>query len=125
MPHSVHSLGEFLYKLMLLNLAVCYLLFRYRRNAKEMSRIYRDQPQTPLERAVFWVEYVIRHKGAHHMRSTARDLNLIQYYCLDVISVMAGVVALVLYILFAITRKVLAVLCGWRKGEEGQIKKKQ
>ena len=59
--------------------------------------------------AVFWVEYVIHHRGAHHMRSAARDLNVIQYYCLDIISAIAGVIALVLYILFVIIRKILVL----------------
>lgn len=29
----------------------------------------RDQPQKPLETAMFWIEYVIRHRGATHMIS--------------------------------------------------------
>lgn len=44
----------------------------------------RDQPQTPLERAVYWTEYVIRHKGAHHMRSAAVDMPWYQVELLDV-----------------------------------------
>ena len=92
---------------------------------KTLSSLYRDQPQTPLDRAVFWVEYVIRHKGAHHMRSAARDLNIIQFYCLEVISVIIGAIVLLVYIFYTIIRKMFAVLCGKTRGKEGQKLKRQ
>ncbi|KAM8701367.1 hypothetical protein ACLKA7_000062, partial [Drosophila subpalustris] len=41
---------------------------RYALKAKELSSRFRDQPTSPLERAVWWTEYVLRHKGAPHMR---------------------------------------------------------
>lgn len=51
---------------------------------KKLSEIYRDRPATALETAVYWTEYVIRHKGAKHLRYPAADLNFFQYYSLDV-----------------------------------------
>lgn len=33
---------------------------KFKENAQTLSKIYRDQIETPLERAVFWTEYVIR-----------------------------------------------------------------
>ncbi|KAJ9597675.1 hypothetical protein L9F63_011477, partial [Diploptera punctata] len=47
---------------------------KYKWNMKRLSDISRDQPETPMERAVWWTEYVIRHKGAPHMRSLTMDL---------------------------------------------------
>lgn len=35
----------------------------YAKNVKQLSSIYTDQPDDPLQRGVYWVEYVIRHKG--------------------------------------------------------------
>lgn len=58
---------------------------RYADNAKRYSELFHDRPQKPLETAVYWTEYVLRHKGAHHMRSGALDLAWYQYYLLDVI----------------------------------------
>ncbi|MCP6558995.1 UDP-glycosyltransferase family protein, partial [Klebsiella pneumoniae] len=40
----------------------------YKENAMRLSRIHHDQPMKPLDRAVFWVEHVMRHKGAKHLR---------------------------------------------------------
>ncbi len=57
--------------------------------AKELSNVFRDQPETSLERALFWTEYVLRHKGAYHLRSAALNLNSFQYHCIDVIIFLA------------------------------------
>ncbi|XP_069697670.1 UDP-glycosyltransferase UGT5-like [Periplaneta americana] len=78
---------------------------RYRDNAQRLSRIYRDQPLTPMEQAVFWTEYVIRHKGARHMRSAALDLAWYQYFLLDVLAFLALVVTSVFVLLFVIAKQ--------------------
>nr|CAD7606441.1 unnamed protein product [Timema genevievae] len=56
----------------------------YASNMRRLSAIFHDQPETPLERAVYWTEYVLRHGGAPHLRSVAVDLPLYQYLLLDV-----------------------------------------
>ncbi|XP_060696255.1 UDP-glucuronosyltransferase 2A1-like isoform X9 [Hemiscyllium ocellatum] len=58
----------------------------YKENALKLSRIQHDQPMTPLERAVFWIEFVMRHGGAQHLRPEAHSLSWYQYHCLDVIA---------------------------------------
>lgn len=78
----------------------------YTRVAKKLSALYRDRPQHPLETAVFWVEYVIRHNGAYHMQSPGKHLNLLQYYSVDVF-VFIGVVLLVVVKLLRIVYNVL------------------
>ena len=70
-----------------------------------MGEFIRDQPETPKERALFWVEYVLRHNGARHLRSAARDLNFFQYYCLDVVAALLTMVSILLFTLFLVTKK--------------------
>ncbi|GLH07895.1 uncharacterized protein GBIM_13283 [Gryllus bimaculatus] len=67
---------------------------RYSENAKHLSRLFRDQPETPLERAIWWIEYTSRHKGAPHLQSAAKDLSWYQYHLLDVYVVILGIVLL-------------------------------
>ncbi|XP_062987535.1 UDP-glucuronosyltransferase 2C1-like [Elgaria multicarinata webbii] len=58
----------------------------YKENAVRISQIHHDQPMKPLDRAVFWIEFVMRHKGAKHLRAAVHHLTWYQYYCLDVIA---------------------------------------
>ncbi|KAH8294625.1 hypothetical protein KR018_000625 [Drosophila ironensis] len=71
---------------------------------RDMSDRYRDQLETPLQRAVFWVEHVSRHKGAGYLRSASQDLNFIQYHSLDAMLILYGGIIFVLYCLFMFLR---------------------
>ncbi|XP_052842197.1 UDP-glycosyltransferase UGT5 [Drosophila gunungcola] len=75
----------------------------YKENVQRVSNIFRDRPQEPRKSAVYWIEYVIRHRGAPHMRSAGLDLNWFQFYLLDVVAFVA-VIGLtgILALLFAI-----------------------
>ncbi|XP_017482511.1 PREDICTED: UDP-glucuronosyltransferase 2B4-like isoform X2 [Rhagoletis zephyria] len=61
----------------------------YKRKAMEASRLFRDNPTIALQEASFWLEYVIRHNGAIHLKSHGAYMPLYQYLLLDVL---AGVV---------------------------------
>ncbi|KAH8382856.1 hypothetical protein KR009_005610 [Drosophila setifemur] len=69
------------------------------KKVRDMSDRYRDQQTTPLERAVFWVEHVSRHKGARYLRSASQDLNFIQYHSLDAMLILYGGIIFVLYLI--------------------------
>jgi glucuronosyltransferase len=99
---------------------------RYRENAQRLSRIFSDQPLTPLEQAVYWTEYVIRHKGAPHLRSAVLDLAWYQYFLLDVIAVLALAVGSVVLTLYMKLRAVLGKICGGgRQKEDDKLLRKK
>ncbi|XP_044755160.1 UDP-glycosyltransferase UGT5-like [Coccinella septempunctata] len=58
---------------------------KYKENAKTRSSIMRDKPMDPADAINYWVEYVVRHKGAPHLRSAALDLEWYEYLLIDVI----------------------------------------
>ncbi|XP_030036368.2 UDP-glucosyltransferase 2 isoform X7 [Manduca sexta] len=60
----------------------------YRKNIIRLREIMHDQPQKPLERAVWWAEHVIRHKGAKHLKSSAANLTWAEYYEIELISIL-------------------------------------
>ncbi|XP_054830602.1 UDP-glucuronosyltransferase 1A1-like isoform X2 [Eublepharis macularius] len=87
----------------------------YKENIKRLSELHLDRPIHPLDLAVHWVEFVMKHKGAPHLRPAAHDLNWVQYHSIDVIAFLLAVVLIVLYIsleccLFCFRK------CGWKKG---------
>ncbi|XP_066285747.1 UDP-glucuronosyltransferase 2C1-like [Branchiostoma lanceolatum] len=68
----------------------------YRETAARLSRLHRDQPQPPMERAVWWIEHVIKHGGLPHLRARAVELPWYQYYLLDVAAFLLAVCLAVL-----------------------------
>ncbi|XP_029354442.1 UDP-glucuronosyltransferase 2A1-like [Echeneis naucrates] len=56
----------------------------YRINMHRLSRLHRDQPMKPLDTALFWIEFVMRHKGAAHLRSESYKLPWYSYHSVDI-----------------------------------------
>lgn len=56
----------------------------YRQNMQKLSGLHRDQPLHPLDKAVYWIEFVLRNKGARHLHAEAYNMSIYSYYCLDV-----------------------------------------
>ncbi|KAM9742736.1 UDP-glucuronosyltransferase 2B18-like isoform 3-T3 [Dama dama] len=71
----------------------------YKENVMRLSAIQHDQPVKPLDRAVFWIEFVMRHKGAKHLRPAIHDLTWFQYHSLDVIGFLLACVATAAFVI--------------------------
>lgn len=72
---------------------------KYTENVKQRSKIFHDRPMTPMQTAVYWVEYVIRHNGAPHLRVAGAKLPWYKFFMIDVLAVL---LAIILAILFSI-----------------------
>ncbi|XP_030571713.1 UDP-glucuronosyltransferase 1-10 [Drosophila novamexicana] len=87
----------------------------YTQAAQLKSKLFRDQKDTPLERAIWWTEYVLRHNGAQHLRSASRDLSLAQLHGLDTWGLLCGVTSLIglvlLFVLTSLLRLLRYILC--------------
>ncbi|CAG9792441.1 unnamed protein product [Diatraea saccharalis] len=91
----------------------------YRQNILRMKRIFNDQPQTPLERAVWWTEYVIRHGGAKHLRSPAANVSWTEYLELELIFYLLTTFLLIMgSLIFTVYRLILV------KNIQGKLKSK-
>ncbi|XP_058521127.1 UDP-glucuronosyltransferase 1A8 isoform X10 [Ochotona princeps] len=91
----------------------------YKENIMRLSSLHKDRPVEPLDLAVFWVEFVMRHKGAPHLRPAAHDLTWYQYHSLDVIGFLLAIVLVVAFVTF----KCCAFACGKCFGKRGRVKK--
>jgi len=69
-------------------------------NAKIVSDRFKDRPISPAESVVYWTEYVIRHKGAPHLKSQAFNLTWYQYFLLDVIFVVLFFISFTIFITY-------------------------
>ncbi|CAG9861074.1 unnamed protein product [Phyllotreta striolata] len=78
-------------------------------NMKELSNRFNDRPMSPLDTAVYWSEYVVRHKGAYFMKSAAIDLPFYQYYLLDVLLFIVSILLLVTYVSYRFLKCVLGL----------------
>ncbi|XP_053720665.1 UDP-glucuronosyltransferase 2B1-like [Synchiropus splendidus] len=83
----------------------------YRSNMQRLSRLHRDQPKTPMDTAIFWLEFVMRHKGAAHLRSESFKLSWYQYHCVDVMLVLATAVILTVGLVASFIRCLCARVC--------------
>lgn len=83
---------------------------KYEKNIQKIANRLKDQPQTPMERAMFWVEYVLRHDGADFMKTSARYLNSYEYNNLDVYAVFAIIFAILIIAPVLVIRKIFKFL---------------
>ncbi|XP_057583686.1 UDP-glucuronosyltransferase 2B18-like isoform X2 [Hippopotamus amphibius kiboko] len=92
----------------------------YKEKMMWLSTIQHDQPVKPLDRAVFWIEFVMRHKGAKHLRPAVHDLTWFQYHSLDVIGFLLACVASAV---FVITK--CCLFCYWKFAKTGDKRKNE
>uniref|UniRef100_A0AAQ6IP30 UDP-glucuronosyltransferase n=1 Tax=Anabas testudineus TaxID=64144 RepID=A0AAQ6IP30_ANATE len=76
----------------------------YRDKMKTLSNLHRDQPMKPMDRAMFWIEFVMRHKGAPNLRTESYKMSKIQYYSIDVVVFLLAAVFLVFTLLISAIR---------------------
>lgn len=79
----------------------------YRTRASDFGKLLMDQINTPLDRAVWWIEHVMRHPKLYSGRSPVHKLYWFQYFLLDVIAFYLALI----FILFMVFTKCLRICC--------------
>lgn len=87
----------------------------YYDRAKEISRLFNDNLVHPMDEAIFWIEYVMRSKGAKHLKSHAAYMSWISYLLLDILII--PVIAIVI-VYFAIKAAFRAIKPNTNKGSK-------
>lgn len=91
---------------------------RYMENAQLISRRFQDQPQKPLERAVWWIDYIIRNPTPDHLQSPTLKLGYFASNSYDVI-------LLVVACIFVTVRLILKGIRWLRKPKETYLDSKK
>lgn len=84
----------------------------YKQNMQKLSQLHHDKPMKPLDSAVFWMEFVMRHKGAAHLRTESYKLPWYSYHCLDVIAFFIAFGMLVVTVVWVSCRFLIERLTG-------------
>lgn len=79
----------------------------YKNNARKLAEITLDQPMTGIEKAVWWTEYLLRHKNTVYLKSPAADIKWWEYFMLDILALVLTVATILIYV----TVKLYNVLC--------------
>ncbi|XP_055702672.1 UDP-glycosyltransferase UGT5-like [Phlebotomus papatasi] len=76
---------------------------KYRNNAETLSQVFRDQKETPLERAIWWTEYVLRHPNMTYMRSSSFELGIIKRQSWDVMAFIFSMILISMFVFVKIS----------------------
>jgi len=82
----------------------------YAKNAKKRSSLLRKQPINPMDKAIWWVEHIIEHKGGEHLRNLGMDLEWYQLYMVDIILFYLLLIAIILTTSIFTTRWIIRKL---------------
>ena len=82
----------------------------YKEHVMKASEILRNEAQSPLERATFWIEHVCRF-GGDHLRSAGNDLPLYSYLMLDVLAFVLFVLHIFIYLQYRLLKLVISKCC--------------
>ncbi|XP_055598542.1 UDP-glucosyltransferase 2-like isoform X2 [Uranotaenia lowii] len=97
---------------------------KYKRNIERLGKLVRDQPMRPVEKAVWWIEYVIRHQGASHLRYKPAQMPVWQYHYYDVVAFLLLVGLVLLALVAIVTRRFFRWLFGRQRWWSFQRKQK-
>ncbi|XP_017837951.1 UDP-glucuronosyltransferase 2C1-like [Drosophila busckii] len=67
---------------------------KYMANMKRASKVFRDRPLSGMDTAMYWINYVIEHRGAPHMIAAGVDMPFYQFYMLDIVAIALALVLL-------------------------------
>ena len=98
---------------------------KYEKAAKKVSRISKDRPMSPKETVVYWTEHVIRHQGADHLKSAARNLNYFEFYLFDVYATLIGGFLIFSIVSIKIFLMIFMKVCGKKTSDESKRKLKK
>ncbi|KAG7483430.1 UDP-glucuronosyltransferase 2C1-like [Solea senegalensis] len=83
----------------------------YRTKMQRLSRLHRDKPMKPMDTAIFWIEFVMRHKGAAHLRTESYRMPWYSYHSVDVVLFLFAVVLLIFGTFAALIRCLCFKFC--------------
>jgi len=83
---------------------------KYYQNAQRRSRFFRDQPEKPLDRTIFWIEWVMRHANEYSLlQLPIIDLSAVVSRSYDVLGFLLAVFVFILTIISYLAKKIFSM----------------
>ena len=76
------------------------LIHRYYENIQKISRLMKAETETPMNRTISMLEYLVKTDGAEHLKIGSRKLNIFYLYSIDVILLYIFILVFSFYYLF-------------------------
>ncbi|XP_067018564.1 UDP-glucuronosyltransferase 2B15-like isoform X2 [Acropora muricata] len=83
----------------------------FKKSASRISKLMQDKPRSPLETTGDWIEYVLRHGGAQHLRAQVFNIPWYQYYLLDVLAFLISAITVVVMVIWMTCRCFCRLCC--------------
>lgn len=83
---------------------------RYRTEMLRRQALFTDRPMKPLDEAVYWVEYVLKHGKA--LQPASARMPFYQLYMLDIFAALGAVLLLAVYAVRKLACALLSLCCG-------------
>lgn len=90
---------------------------KYSENAKLRSKLMHDRPLKPMDTAIYWIDYVLRHKAVKHLRSAGLNVRWYEHIYLDA--------ALMFLVGFWLIKQIIVVFINRTKNVITNMNKKQ
>ncbi|XP_023320254.1 UDP-glucuronosyltransferase 2B19 [Eurytemora carolleeae] len=81
------------------------------KSMKEMSRLFKDTPARPVEKAAWWIEFVIRNGGADYFKPNSMNLPWYKVLNLDILVLVLLCILVSVYISYKIFKSCLRCCC--------------
>ncbi|RZF48135.1 hypothetical protein LSTR_LSTR002201 [Laodelphax striatellus] len=94
----------------------------FKENMLRLSSLTKDHVLNCPDKVAWWIEYVLRHNGAQHLRPASLDLAWYQLYNVDIAAIALVFITGILYLLYKILKFLGRLICPSRKDKK--IKKR-
>lgn len=93
---------------------------KYTENAKKISAQFRDQKEPPLDRAIWWIEWVLRNPNADYVKSPVLRLGYIVGNSIDVIAIVTTAILVFVVLLWKIVSFIVRTVRSFTAPQQNQ-----
>lgn len=83
---------------------------KYRKNVQQKSKLFRDQPEKPLERAVWWCEYILRNPKITHLKHAEFSLPFLGSHFWDIKCILIVILVICCYAFYRFIKMIYGQL---------------